>query len=210
MDTNYRSEITAEWTVRAHLTIKRPAPAAVVATSHGESSLQHVTDGHLQDNDSVTPDRQASESRNLYACDNPIRVVYKWCSDESKPSDAFNGSNIQSYGSFQQGNFLVPEPETHATPQRMNDNFHSVGLPPASDSGVSTSTTNVSPNKSVFNPRFRSTCNIILSASTDLLPKSNEINDDISTRCHTIYSDPEVIEHIDRCSIFESIQFLVV
>lgn len=168
MDTN-RSDITAEWTVRAHLTITRPT----------ENLLQRVTAAASKRDDL---DGRASEARNFDAVDNPIRVVYKWCSDDAKdqPTDTvYNGND--AYPAYNRGNFLVSEARC-----TQNENFHSTEIPP-SDSGVSTSTT-----KSIFSPRFRSTCNIILSASTDLLPRTNELCDNISTRCHTTCPEQEV------------------
>lgn len=167
MTANRRSEITAEWTVRAHLTITRPNAAGAAAVSFGDdnNSLQHVTDDHQRDDEPMSPDRLGSniQQRN----DNPVCVVYKWCSDDNKLAyDGGNSGGVEPFVS----DMTVPAP---------------------SDSGVSSSMTNVSG----FIPRFRSTCNIILSASTDLLPKTNEMNDDVSTRCQTIYPVAEVNIH---------------
>lgn len=175
MDTN-KSEITAEWTVRAHLTITRPT-----------ENLLHRVPSVRRDNDSVTTDGRASEPRNVNANvnDNPVRVVYKWCSDDIKNANEAGYSD--GHSSFRRGNFLVAEGQCNK-----NDSFVSTGVP-ASDSGVSSSTTNASTNKSALNARFRSTCNIILSASTDLIPKANELCDDVSTRCHTSFPDQEVL-----------------
>lgn len=168
MDTN-KSEITAEWTVRAQLTIIRPT-----------ENLLHRLASVRRDNDSVTTDGRASEPRNVNVNDNPVRVVYKWCSDDLK-NPANETGYTDGYSSFRRGNCLVAEGHCNK-----NDNFYTTEIP-ASDSGVSSSTTNAPSNA-----RFRSTCNIILSASTDLLPKSNELCDDVSTRCHTSFPDQEV------------------
>lgn len=167
MDTN-RSDITAEWTVRAHLTITRPT----------ENLLQRVTAAATKRDNC---DGGASESRNLDTIDNPFRVVYKWCSDDAKEQSADPAFNNDGYSTFNRGNFLVSEAGC-----TQNENFQSTEIPP-SDSGLSATT-----NQSIFSPRFRSTCNIILSASTDLLPRTNELCDNISTRCHTTFPEQEV------------------
>lgn len=196
METNRSSEITAEWTVRAHLTITRPSTTPAAATiGDNDNSLQHVTDGYQMYNESVTPDRLATDTRNTDNIDNPIRVVYKWCSDDIKPSNVYStDSNISTYGyaPLRQTNITGLESDTHG--QHMTCNFQPSEITPPSDSGVdSSSTTNISNNKPAFIPRFRSTCNIILSASTELIQKSNEIRDDISTSCRTIHPTPEVL-----------------
>lgn len=170
METN-RPEITAEWTVRAHLTISRPA----------DNLLQRVA--LKRDNDSVITDERTSETRNTFPTESPAKVVYKWCSDDLKP--ASEPAHTDGYSTFRRSNFMVTE--NH---YGKNDSFHSTEVPP-SDSGFSTSTTNVG-GKSPFNARFRSTCNIVLSASTDLIPRPNELGDNLSTRCHTTFPDQEV------------------
>ncbi|XP_037913006.1 uncharacterized protein LOC119652767 [Hermetia illucens] len=96
---------------------------------------------------------------------NPLRVVYKWSSDNTKPSTFTSGNEDQTR----------PYQETSdSTPKDQHDSFHSTAtttdkLP--SDSGLSSSNTSRKP----YGARCKSTCSIVLSAVADFLPSATEI-----------------------------------
>lgn len=64
---NRSTELTAEWTVHAQLTISRP------------NANETTSPTNVKPNDDVT-------ARNN-TC-NPVKVVYKWSTDDGKPSES--------------------------------------------------------------------------------------------------------------------------
>lgn len=171
------TRITAEWTVRAQLTITRPDDKYKNAT-HTIRTNESIDDGTT-----TTTERFFHE-------ENPIRVVYKWCSDSVK-------SNNQTDTSAEPTNSLhsVKGSSSNNSGRSKDDpkheTFHSIGEVQPSDSGFSTATT-ANTSQLSFNPKCRSTCNIVLSACTDIIPEPNELTENFTTTYYTII--PSILE----------------
>lgn len=71
---NRSSEVTAEWTVHAQLTILHPASKK----------------SHNNNNENV----EENEDENQQQKTNPIKMVYKWSTDDLKNESSFNKGNI--------------------------------------------------------------------------------------------------------------------
>lgn len=158
------TRITAEWTVRAQLTITRPDDKYRNAT-HTIRTNESIGSGTT-----TTTDRFFHE-------ENPIRVVYKWCSDSDKTDTIVEPTN-SLHSTF--GNN-----RNRGRSETKHETFRSVGEVQPSDSGFSTATT-ANTSQSSFNPKCRSTCNIVLSACTDIIPEPNELTENLTTTYYTI------------------------
>lgn len=179
------TKITAEWTVRAQLTITRPDDKYKNAT-HTIRTHESIGNG------------AATSTERFFHEENPIKVVYKWCS-ESDESNNKTDTIVEPTNSLHSaiggnGNSDRNRSETrHKT-------FHSSGNVQPSDSGFSTATT---PNtsQSSFNSKCRSTCNIVLSACTDIIPEPTELTENLTTTYYTII--PSIDEQPQVNSIYD-------
>lgn len=154
-------KITAEWCVRAQLTITRPDDKL--------TNTKPITDNIRTEQPVIT--------EKYFQGDNPIKVVYKWCtSDDKKTCDLDANSSV----AFTK-NTIINNNVNSKTKQK--DSFHTTGIT-QSDSGFSTTTTNAS-RSTTFNPKCRSTCNIVLSACTDIIPEPDESSENITTTYYT-------------------------
>lgn len=160
------TKITAEWTVRAQLTITRPDDRYKNAT--------HT----IRTNESIDGGPTATTDR-FFREENPIRVVYKWCSDSNQTDTIVEPTN-----SLQR----VTGESSHASRNRgetVHETFRPMGEVQPSDSGFSSSAT-ANTSQSSCNAKCRSTCNIVLSACTDIIPEPNELTENITTTYYTI------------------------
>lgn len=135
--------ITAEWTVRAHLTLTRPDDSAKCRNA-SQSACNSVNGS-------------AASGQNCAADGSPVKVAYKWCSlgdnvhvnanDERASAQSGRANHVQRNSSF-----------------RSSEN-----VPPPSDSGISCAAASTENSRIDFNPKghTHSTCNIILSACMD-------------------------------------------
>lgn len=83
-DNNNRStELTAEWTVHAQLTISRPN-----ATTTANESIQLTNNRKFVDNDPTK----------LENFSNPVKVIYKWSTDDDKkPDESAEKSKVYNF-----------------------------------------------------------------------------------------------------------------
>lgn len=133
--------ITAEWTVRAHLTLTRP-------DQNYRNISQSACNGSTNGCNS-----SANTNKNCASDGNPIKVAYKWCS---------LGDNVNVNAN--------DEPSTvHENHFRNNNSFRSNENIPPSDSGISCAAASTENSQINFKPKghSHSTCNIILSACMD-------------------------------------------
>lgn len=109
------AEITAEWTVHAQLTIVRgdprlKSPTAATPDNNRESVLMR-SDGnqHIGCSEQCAPASLGvgnSDASTLIAGDGPLRVVYKWSTDDimktgSGGAGGTNGRDFYNFGSGQ-------------------------------------------------------------------------------------------------------------
>ncbi|XP_037044895.1 serine/arginine repetitive matrix protein 5 [Bradysia coprophila] len=107
--------ITAEWTVHAQLTIKRP------------------NDKPTNSNDNVDSSNAADD---VPTQANPVTIVYKWSSDDVKNESSNDKSGFSSTNAT-----FKSDHKSDTNDKAKHDSFHSTGVPP-SDSGFSTTTNN--------------------------------------------------------------------
>lgn len=141
------SKITAEWVVRAQLTICRP-------NSNNQKQEQEE-------------DRQSVIEQNFNQ-ETPIKVAYKWCSNDDAAVTTKQSSNLSSKDS---------------------SSFRSTGVT-SSDSGIGTARANVTNHTDTS--KSLSTCNIILTACTNVIPESKEMAENLATSYYTLFSNNEV------------------
>lgn len=116
----------------------------------------------------LTISRPGGDSSKPFESDdrsNPLRVVYKWSSDNIKPGEEQQTTKTGTY--HQRG--------PSESPLKGHDSFHStLGGKLPSDSGLSSS--NTSRKQAPYGgARCKSTCSIVLSAVADFLPTTADI-----------------------------------
>lgn len=154
------NKITAEWTVHAQLTITRP-DGAYTNSSHTIRTNESI--GNSENNASASTERFFHE-------ENPIKVIYKWCSDAEKSNSRTDTVVVDSKNT------------THSVKNDENNLIRSRNeVHPYELSTTTTPTTSKSSTKS----ECRSTCNIILSACTDIIPETNELAENFTTTYYT-------------------------
>lgn len=179
------TRITAEWTVRAQLTITRPDDKYKNAT--------HT----IRTNESIGGGATTTTERFFHE-ENPIRVVYKWCSDSDKSN---NKTDTIAEPTSSLHSAIGSNSNSHRSrSETKHETFHSVGEVQPSDSGFSTATT-ANTSQSSFNPKCRSTCNIVLSACTDIIPEPNELTENLTTTYYTIIPSIEEQPQVNSESI---------
>lgn len=153
------SQITAEWVVRAQLTIHRPK-----------------ADNSLND-----PENQCSNSQHMataanecFNAENPINVVYEWCSNNKNGTDS---SSIVGT--------ILDAPKSSHISSKDSCSFRSTGVT-SNDSGFDTTKNHA--HDPINNAKHSTTCNIILSASVHENPETANI----TTNHSTIFSKQEV------------------
>lgn len=132
--------VTAEWTVRAHLTLTRPDDSAKC-----RAASQSACNGSSASGPSCAADG------------GPVKVAYKWCS---------LGDNVRVNASDERAS--AQSGRANHVPS--NCSFRSSGnVPPPSDSGISCAAASTENSQITFSPKghIHSTCNIILSACMD-------------------------------------------
>lgn len=166
------TRITAEWTVRAQLTITRPDDKYKNA-SHTIRTNEAIGNG------------AATTTEQFFHEENPIRVVYKWCSNSDKSNNKTDTivEPTSSLHSAIGGNGNSDRSRN----ENRSETFHSGGKVQPSDSGFSTANT----SQSSFNTKCRSTCNIVLSACTDIIPEPTELTENLTTTYYTIIPSVE-------------------
>lgn len=159
-------KITAEWVVRAQLTISRPENTSKLRNSNQESNSQYdferkpAIEHHFND-------------------ENPIKVVYKWSSSDANTGDS--SSVVETVLS-------APNNASNVS-SKDSGSFRSCGVT-STDSGIGTTTACTS--NEVDNSKYRSTCNIILTACTNVIPEPNEMVENFPTTYYTLFPDNEV------------------
>lgn len=164
------TKITAEWTVHAQLTITRP-----------DDKYKNDTNT-IRTNESIGSGTTTSTDRFFHE-ENPIRVVYRWCSDSDK-----SNNKIDTIAEPTDSAHSVIGSSSNSSKNKIEtkrETFHSTGNVQPSDSGFSTATT-TNASQSSFNPKCRSTCNIVLTACTDIIPEPNELTENLTTTYYTI------------------------
>lgn len=164
-------KITAEWIVRAQLTITRPENTQKIRDSNSNSTKYDI-ERHFDG-------------------ENPIKVVYKWSS-----SDANNAGDSSS---AVETILNAPNPNQNNIASNVSSkdsgSFRSCGVP-STDSGIGTTTTTASKNcvQKCQNDKskYRSTCNIILTACTNVIPEPNEVVENFPTTYYTLFPDDAV------------------
>lgn len=178
------TRITAEWTVRAQLTITRP-----------DDKYRNATHT-IRTNESIGSGTTTTTERFFHE-ENPIRVVYKWCSDSDKTDTIVEPTNsLQS---------TLGNNRNRGRSETKHETYRSVGEVQPSDSGFSTATT-ANTSQSSFNPKCRSTCNIVLSACTDIIPEPNELTENLTTTYYTIIPSIEEQPQVNSIWIFSICQ----
>lgn len=166
-------KITAEWVVRAQLTICRPDDKSKKAI-HANQQADTKYSIENQSSSPITADSH-------FQGENPIKVVYKWCSNDTNQSDSTSivGSVLSTPNISTNGTSSIKE----------SASFRSTGVT-SSDSGIGTTTTSAS--KSCINQKCRTTCNIILTACTNIIPEPNEMAENIASAFYTVFPENEV------------------
>lgn len=172
------TKITAEWTVRAQLTITRPDDRYKNAT-HTIRTNESIGSG------------TATTTERFFREENPIRVVYKWCSDSNQTDTIVEPSTSLH---------RVTDKSGKNTSETVHETYESIGEVQPSDSGFSTATT-ANTSQSSFNPKCRSTCNIVLSACTDIIPEPNELTENLTTTYYTIIPSIEEQPQVNAKSL---------
>lgn len=154
-------KITAEWIVRAQLTICRPDIT--------KSKVQNE-----QQDSKYSIERPPGIERH-FDNENPIKVIYKWSSSDANTGDA--SSVVET---------VLSAPNASNVSSKDSGSFRSTGVT-SSDSGIGTTTTSTS--KQIESSKYRSTCNIILTACTNVIPEPNEIAESFPTTYYTLFPD---------------------
>lgn len=173
-------KITAEWIVRAQLTICRP--------DNNTTKTRNLNDD-ADTNDSID-DRHPLVERH-FDNENPIKVVYKWSSNDANTGDS--SSVVETILS-------APNNASNVS-SKDSGSFRSTGIT-SSDSGIGTTTASVS--NQFDKSKIRSTCNIILTACTNVIPEPIEMVESFPTTYYTHFPDNEVRfePHIHLVDIF--------
>lgn len=164
-------KITAEWIVRAQLTICRPDKKCI------SSNLQ--TDSKYSIEQQQQQQQQSTTERH-FDNENPITVVYKWSSNDANAGDS--SSVVETVLS-------APNNASNVSSKDSNS-LRSTGIT-SSDSGIGTTTASIT-NQQLDNSKYQSTCNIILTACTNVIPEPNEIAESFQTTYYTLFPDNEV------------------
>lgn len=159
-------KITAEWVVRAQLTISRPD-----ITSKSKNSNQ-------QPDSKYDIERKPAIERH-FDNENPIKVVYKWSSSDANAGDA--ASIVETLSS-------APNNASNVS-SKDSGSFRSTGVT-STDSGIGT--TSASVKNDLDKSKYQSTCNIVLTACTNVIPEPNEMAESFPTTYYTILPDNEV------------------
>lgn len=160
-------KITAEWIVRAQLTICRP-------------DITSKKDIHSsQESDSKYSIEQQPMDEHHFDNENPIKVMYKW----SSSTDANAGDSVVE---------TILSAPTNASNVSSKDSvsFRSNGIT-SSDSGIGTTTASVT-NQQIDGSKYQSTCNIILTACTNVIQEPTEMAETFHTTYRTLFPDNEV------------------
>lgn len=155
-------KITAEWIVRAQLTICRPDKNTKEKGNSQESGSNYSIE------------RQPINERH-FDNDNPIKVIYKWSSD----------ANAGDASSVVETVLSAPNNASNVS-SKDSGSFRSTGVT-SSDSGIQSTVSN-----QVDNSKYRSTCNIILTACTNVIPEPSEMAESFPTAYFTHFPDIEV------------------
>lgn len=173
-------KITAEWIVRAQLIIRKP-------NENNQSKNTKITTNQEIDEKYSIEQRPIAVERTLFDNENPIKVIYKWCSNDSS-NHGENGSIVETIVS-------TPNELTLNASSKDSGSFRSAGVT-SSDSGICTSkpaTKTNSLNQNCNNSsKLQSTCNIILTACTNIIPEQTELAENFSTSIYTLFPDNEV------------------
>lgn len=158
-------KITAEWIVRAQLTISRP-----------EKTLK------IRDSNSTSQSNSEHDIERHFDSDNPVKVVYKWASSEANTGDSTSAVET-----------ILNAPNNNASNLSSKDSgsFRSSGVP-STDSGFATTTKNSLSKCQIDKSKYRSTCNIVLTACTNVIPEPNEMVESFPTTYYTLFPDDEV------------------
>uniref|UniRef100_A0A182QFD5 protein kinase C n=1 Tax=Anopheles farauti TaxID=69004 RepID=A0A182QFD5_9DIPT len=199
------SEITAEWTVHAQLTLSstnRSSDASSSATGittnegcnerFGEQVPGHTTNisegavggGECYDLNPPQPSTPLTTSSSS-AVGNPVKVVYKFSTTDrplqQKQSPTAPTSPVASAGGVGGKSNVIfttdPSPTTSTTPVTLAQTPTTGEGPPPPDAD------NAVP---LSFPKCTSTCSIVLTACTDLLPTSSETLPIIVNKCESI------------------------
>lgn len=165
-------KITAEWIVRAQLTICRP------------DTLR--TNAQNQQQDTTYPIERPQGIERHFDKENPIKVIYKWSSSDVNTGDA--SSVVETVLS-------TPNNASNVS-SKDSGSFRSTGVT-SSDSGIGTTTTTSGSNQ-IESSKYHSTCNIILTACTNVIPEHNEIAENFPTTYYTLFPDNEVRSNPNR------------
>lgn len=157
-------KITAEWIVRAQLTICRPDNKLI---ERGNSQNQESASNY-------SIERQPATERH-FDNENPIKVVYKWSSSDANTGDA--SSVVET---------VLSAPNASNVSSKDSGSFRSTGVT-SSDSGIQSTISN-----QIDNSKYRSTCNIILTACTNVIPEPCEMAESFPTTYYTLFPDNEV------------------
>lgn len=163
-------KITAEWIVRAQLTICRPD------NKTNKSDANHVQDSNY------SIDQQPAIERH-FDNENPIKVLYKWSSSDV--------NNTGDASSIVETVLSAPNNASNVS-SKDSGSFRSTGGVTSSDSGIGTTSTAGGGSNQIDNSKYRSTCNIILTASTNVIPEANEFAETFPTTYYTLFPDNEV------------------
>lgn len=147
-------KITAEWTVRAQLTIRKSGSGGPTLPSADADSGGTV--------------------ERLVHTDNPMKVTYKWCThepllDHRPPASHASSSSSHKDGTLSSAGPVSSDSGIGSTPTKP----HTLAAPPSD------------PNSS----QFQSSCNIILTACTNIVPEHSEYAEDLSTTFYTLFPD---------------------
>lgn len=158
-------KITAEWIVRAQLTISRPDNTSTKlrnANANPDSDTKYGIERHFDN-------------------ENPIKVIYKWSTSDATTNDS--SSIVET---------LLSAPTTaNASNVSSKDSgsFRSTGVT-STDSGIGTASASVSNQND--KSKYRSTCNIVLTACTNVIPEPNEVAESFPTTYYTLFPSNEV------------------
>lgn len=159
-------KITAEWVVRAQLTISRPENTSKTRISNQDSNTKY----NIERKPSI---------EHHFDNENPIKVVYKWSSSDPNAGDA--ASIVETVLS-------APNNPSNVS-SKDSGSFRSSGMT-STDSGIGTTTACAS--NQIDKSKYRSTCNIILTACTNVVPEPNETAEHFPTTYYTHFPDNEV------------------
>lgn len=148
------ADITAEWTVHAQLTIVRGGSEAKQRHSENVSFESHTTNGADADGDNGPAPGTGGQ---------PVRMVYKWSSDDLKATGCQRQRSCCAPVSVRNGLCPVYPFIYRANLDRFGqkNSVHAVGGGGRNRAASSEPT---------CRPQCRSTCNIVLTACTDLYP----------------------------------------